>query len=504
MRTRLIALLTTLLVLAAPGIAEAPLDTLSYGSQGDAVTHLQERLAMLGYYTFRITGVYQENTREAVRAFQADNGLDQTGTADDALQRLILSDDASPRPPAPYEGRLRHGSSGDAVKSVQTRLKALGYYADKVSGSFLDNTRQAVRDFQKNNGLGVDGVVGDLTWQALFDDPQAVHAAATPRPTPEPTPVPYRIGVDITNQITTVYGLDGAGAHTVILKRMLCSTGTEQDPTPPGTYSLPGNTSRWCFFPKWGTHGQYWTKIDAYNAFHSVIYSEANSMALKTGSYTGLGKRASHGCIRLMLEDAKWIYDNCGAGTEVFVYEGAPDEELVLSQKLPPLDKSVMLPEPTPQPTAEPAYDPYGLPRATLTLLSPGMESDEVYWLQCRLRDMGYYQGAITGGYYGGTTEAVRALQRDRGLEETGRADAETLLAVYEAALLGPTATPWIPDSRFRFSNAPDATPTPQTPGPQTAVPVITPRPAETDGTQTDGESGTPVFFQPRSERGEG
>lgn len=77
-------------------------------------------------------------------------------------------------------------------------------------------------------------------------------------------------------------------------------------------------------------------------------------MALKTGSYTGLGKRASHGCIRLMVDDAKWIYDNCGKGTEVVIYEGEEDEELTRSLKIPPLDRSVMMPEPTAAPTQPP------------------------------------------------------------------------------------------------------------------------------------------------------
>lgn len=260
--------------------------------------------------------------------------------------------------PAAAAPLLSYGSVGDDVTRLQERLTELGYYAGVISGQFLDNTQGAVSAFQKQNGLKVDGVVGPDTWQTLFDDVDVAYAFSAPRPEKTPAPTPYMITIDVTNQVTTVYGLDGYGQYNRVVKRMICSTGTESDPTPPGTYTLNGATARWCYFPKWGSHAQYWTRIDAYNAFHSVIYTSPDSMALSTSSYTNLGNRASHGCIRLLLEDAKWIYENCGKGTEVIVLEGPYDDELTKSQKVPELDRSVMLPFPTAQPTQEPVYNP--------------------------------------------------------------------------------------------------------------------------------------------------
>lgn len=481
MKRTALCLITLLLLIVALAASAQEIPTLRYNSQGDAVTALQERLADLGYYTFRVTGVYQENTQRAVREFQADNGLEVTGIADADLQSMILGWDARPKAtptPAPtmnlyvaYPGRLEYGSTGEDVARVQSRLAALGFYTVEISGNYMGNTRNAVRDFQAQNGLKVDGVVGEETWQALFFSADVVDAYATPKPTPTPTPVPYHIGVDLTNQVTTVYSLDETYAYTIIEKQMICSTGTASDPTPAGSYTLNGKKARWCYFPKWGTHAQYWTRIDAYNAFHSVIYSEVDEMSLKTSSYTGLGKVASHGCIRLMVADAKWIYDNCGAGTVVEIYEGAPDEELTKSLKVPPLDYSVMLPQTTAAPTASPVYSSDELPPMPFTTLKKRVESEDVYWLQCRLTELGYYTGTITGGYYSGTVEAVKAYQRDNGLTVDGAAGKNTLNSIYAEVLATPSPSP---------TAAPTPTPTPAPTASPTPSPSPTPTPTPT------------------------
>lgn len=60
------------------------------------------------------------------------------------------------------------GSKGDEVKRIQERLKALGYYKGPVDGDFGKGTEGAVKAFQKDHGLAVDGSVGPKTWKALF------------------------------------------------------------------------------------------------------------------------------------------------------------------------------------------------------------------------------------------------------------------------------------------------------------------------------------------------
>jgi peptidoglycan hydrolase-like protein with peptidoglycan-binding domain len=61
---------------------------------------------------------------------------------------------------------LEHGSTGRHVRALQEALREAGYDID-VDGDFGDATYAAVRDFQANNDLGVDGVVGPNTWAAL-------------------------------------------------------------------------------------------------------------------------------------------------------------------------------------------------------------------------------------------------------------------------------------------------------------------------------------------------
>ena len=100
--------------------------------------------------------------------------------------------------------RDRYESKGETVKDVQRRLTELGYYEGNISGNFLGHARNAVKAFQKQNALEVDGIIGEMTWNVLFNDPEVRDVYADPKPTPSPTPIPYYIVVDVNNQVTTV------------------------------------------------------------------------------------------------------------------------------------------------------------------------------------------------------------------------------------------------------------------------------------------------------------
>ena len=64
-------------------------------------------------------------------------------------------------------GLSKYGSTGEEVKEIQTKLKNWGYYLGEIDGIFGSKTLQAVKDFQANNGLTVDGIVGEQTLAAL-------------------------------------------------------------------------------------------------------------------------------------------------------------------------------------------------------------------------------------------------------------------------------------------------------------------------------------------------
>ena len=71
------------------------------------------------------------------------------------------------------------GCTGDAVKTLQDKLNALGYNSGSVDGIFGAKTYAAVTAFQKANGLGVDGIVGKLTWGKLYGVSPAMPVETT-------------------------------------------------------------------------------------------------------------------------------------------------------------------------------------------------------------------------------------------------------------------------------------------------------------------------------------
>ena len=61
----------------------------------------------------------------------------------------------------------RQGSSGEAVRTIQTKLQRWGYYDGAIDGIFGSETTAAVKEFQRKNGLAVDGILGPRTREAL-------------------------------------------------------------------------------------------------------------------------------------------------------------------------------------------------------------------------------------------------------------------------------------------------------------------------------------------------
>ncbi len=62
---------------------------------------------------------------------------------------------------------LKKGSSGGEVQEVQRRLKMWGYYTGEVDGVYGTKTVEAIKYFQRKNGLTADGIVGKSTYEAL-------------------------------------------------------------------------------------------------------------------------------------------------------------------------------------------------------------------------------------------------------------------------------------------------------------------------------------------------
>lgn len=514
--------------------------SLTTGDEGDDVKRVQEYLQKLGYYKGKLSGSYLEGTTSAIQSFQEKNGLEGTGIADIDTQRLLFSasaisktapdttespnpnsdlgdindvvmaadgaasDGSTPAPDAEYTKKLSRGAKGEQVKLVQQRLTDLGYFEGPISGNYMNKTVDAVKQFQLNNGLKADGVTGEDTWTILFDETQALNASASPRPTPEPTPIPYAITVDVTNQAVIVYGLDDKGTYTNVVRQMVCSTGMVSTPSDVGVWTMNGRRARWCYFSLYGSYAQYWTRINSNIAFHSVIYNQVDYDALSTKSYNLLGSRASHGCIRLLVNDAKWMYENVGEGMQVTVTEDLPlDPELRAALKPPALNKKTKSPVETPQPTATPAYSSTGMPPQPFRQLSRNSEGADVFWLQMKLKELGYYSGTVTGQFLTGTFKAVKAFQRDHSIYPSGDANEKTLQAVYADVLSPatpePTATPTITPTP-----APTATPSPTVSPTATpsAAPTATAIPSATAATLPTGTPEPRRHLPPRAAQG--
>ena len=117
-----------------------------------------------------------------------------------------------------------------------------------------------------------------------------------------------------------VYALDDNDQYSILTRTMTCSTGLRDTPTPTGEFTYTGPGARWHYFKKWKCWAQYAYYIDGDIMFHSVLYNSDDESTLVKSSVRNLGRRASHGCVRLSVEDARWLWNNCPGGTHVIVY----------------------------------------------------------------------------------------------------------------------------------------------------------------------------------------
>ena len=159
------------------------------------------------------------------------------------------------------------------------------------------------------------------------------------------------------------------------------ATGTAGTPTPIGTYRI---NSR--FAGELGGFGTRFLGLDVPWGQFGIHGTN------KPGS---IGQNASHGCIRMFVQDSEALYGRVPNGTKV-VIEGGP----------------------------------YGLLDTHLIPLAPGARGSHVAALQDRLRALGYYVGSSDGIYGAGTAQAVRAARSALGLPASDGADARFFQAL--------------------------------------------------------------------------
>lgn len=168
---------------AVPGNQATGGGSLRYGSLGDEVVTLQNRLIELGYLTGTADGTFGLATKTALMQFQKINKLTRDGVAGSKTQGVLYSTTAVSNT-ADATGVLREGAMGAAVKDMQNRLIALGYLTGSADGKFGAKTSLALIQFQKSNSLKADGIAGSITLSALSTASGSTAPGAVPTPKP--------------------------------------------------------------------------------------------------------------------------------------------------------------------------------------------------------------------------------------------------------------------------------------------------------------------------------
>ncbi len=262
----------------------------------------------------------------------------------DGSKAYYLGDDAAMITSAFAEsdGKLRYFNANGEIRKTKGWFKYKGawYYA-KTAGIYV--TDATVKDKGKLYFLGKDGKmktgwikITDTKWYyadksgALYagksftvkgesyyaaDDGLIILNSAVSKAQSYSSNTNYLILVNLKEQKTSIF--KGQKGEWVPEKEFTCSTGTSAHPTPEGEYKT---TMRTRYFNSMG-YRCWWATgfIGGEYLFHSSPYTMTDSPEV-CADYT-MGRPSSHGCIRLKLDDALWIYDNVPIGSKVVIYK---------------------------------------------------------------------------------------------------------------------------------------------------------------------------------------
>ena len=303
------AVINALFSEGAPQASHFVAHPISLGDTGLAVDELEQALLLGGMTTKLPDGQYDKDIETAVTRVY------EYLTARKSADAQLFKDASSLSVKAQWVLLNCLEGSGDAIgkkstaadiSRVQRRLYSLYYLPSSgIDGLLGSNTADALKTFQQANGLSVTGAADEATVKVLFSDKARVN------------PLPYRVEVDIDNQRVYVYALNDRDEYEKV-KTFICSTGLNNS-TPRGVFLDGFPVNRWHYFQKFNCWAQYSFEVEGGIMFHSVLYSSNNESTLRVNSVYALGGKASHGCIRLKVEDAKWLFEHCKRGTLVIV-----------------------------------------------------------------------------------------------------------------------------------------------------------------------------------------
>lgn len=140
-------------------------------------------------------------------------------------------------------------------------------------------------------------------------------------------PDTYKIIVDLKYQVVMIYTKDDKGDYTIPVRYMLCSSGADKTGSPVGTFEMKDYRVRHSIFKGTDNYGQYWSLITGRIYFHSILYTSMDDDDYIESTWRNLGTNVSHGCIRLTVPDARFIYYNCAPGTVVEIRKGSSSDK---------------------------------------------------------------------------------------------------------------------------------------------------------------------------------
>lgn len=178
-------------------------------------------------------------------------------------------------------------------------------------------------------------------------DPKSVNFPANYK-------MPYYIEVDVTNQCVNIFRRnDATGAYDILLNRFVCSGGTSTKPTKLGHFYIKSDAEQKkatgqnvkytrYYFKNYQSYAYYVTRYSNEYMFHSFTFeaNAAGQIVPKRASYYNMGNTGSAGCLRMLMNHAKWIYDNIDAGTYCVVNKNRPTDKnlrAVLKKYVPTL-----------------------------------------------------------------------------------------------------------------------------------------------------------------------
>ena len=295
-----------------------------YGEYSERVLLWQKFLNWMGYDCGTADGKFGDKTLKATKNFQTKYQLEADGIvgakslamAQDCINRLLVVKipDPKPEPSKKYVGLipdivLKKGSKNPYVSFLQ---KFLNWYnannALATDDDFGVKTEEALKNYQKAEGLVVDGVWGQKSC-AIANKYAVTHS--------------YRVEVDLTNQIATVYD-----NNTPIISEFV-STAKEGANTPTGNFKIgPASDgrvakSRTATMSSGTTYAEFLCRFHNGKCMHTVPYKERQTDGhVFKGEFNKLGKIASAGCVRMPNILARFIYTYCPNGTKVIVFKG--------------------------------------------------------------------------------------------------------------------------------------------------------------------------------------